>query len=156
MVDVRKEECHARTGSVHWRGHPLLLVQPQTFMNRSGEAVDALLRYYQVAPSNMLVIYDDLALPPGRLRLRGKGSAGGHNGLRSIINYLRTDEFPRIRIGIGPVPPGWAGADYVLSALPRDDACVTQSTDRAAEAALLWVNEGIDAAMQYYNSAPDS
>lgn len=155
-TDVKKEECHAKTGSTHWRGHSLILAKPQTFMNKSGEAVSALLRYYQIAPEDVLVIYDDLALPPGRLRIRAKGSAGGHNGLRSIIHYLRTEGLPRIRIGIGSVPPGWAGADYVLSTLPRDDVTIHQAIGQAAEAALVWVNEGIGAAMRYNNNAPET
>lgn len=153
-VTVRKEECQSRTASAHWRGQALLLAKPQTFMNRSGEAVDALARYYQVSPADVLVIYDDLALPPGQLRIRSKGSAGGHNGLRSIIHYLRTEEFPRIRIGIGPVPPGWAGADYVLSAIPNDDTQTRQAIERAAEAVQVCVVDGIDHAMRSYNNTP--
>lgn len=155
-TDVKKEECHANTGKTHWHGNSVMLAKPQTFMNKSGEAVGALLRYYQLAPSDILVIYDDLALPPGRLRIRAKGSAGGHNGLRSIIHYLRTEGFPRLRIGIGAVPPGWTGADYVLSSIPRDDVTLQQAIGSAAEAALLWVNEGIEAAMQYYNNVREA
>lgn len=150
-IQIHKVECHAKTGKARWRGCPLLLAQPQTFMNRSGLAVQALANYYKISVSDLIIIYDDLSLPPGRLRIRGKGSAGGHNGIRSIIHYLRTDEFPRIRIGIGPVPEGWSGADYVLGAIPRDDELLGQSIERAAEAALCWVEDGIDAAMRAFN-----
>lgn len=153
-VDIQKVECHAKTASFHWRGHSLLLAQPQTFMNRSGEAVSALAAYYKISATDLMVIYDDLALPPGRLRIRGKGSAGGHNGIRSIIHYLRTDAFPRIRIGIGAVPEGWAGADYVLSAPGSDEAAVmNRATQTAADAVLCWAEEGIDVAMRRFNAS---
>lgn len=154
-IRLDKEECRALTGVAH-RGGRLMLAKPQTYMNNSGEAVAALVRYYQIEPADMLVVYDDLALPPGQLRIRSKGSAGGHNGLRSIIHYLQTQEFPRLRIGIGPVPPGWTGADYVLSAFPEDDPALRPAVERAAEAALFWVDQGIEKAMQCYNNRAGS
>lgn len=152
-VSLEKEECHAKTGRAHWRGHLLLLAQPQTFMNRSGLAVQALVAYYKIPLHDLIVIYDDLALAPGRLRIRGKGSAGGHNGVRSIIHYLRTDEFPRLRIGIGPVPEGWTGVDYVLGEVARDDAVLNTAIERAADAVLCWAAEGLEVAMRTFNGA---
>lgn len=152
-VSGRKLECHAQTQSVRWRGHSLLLTQPLTYMNRSGEAVSALMRYYKIGAEDLIVIYDDLALPPGHLRARAKGSAGGHNGLQSIINYLGTDCFSRIRIGIGAAPEGWAGADYVLAPFTVEEKpLIEEAVRRAADAVLLWVEEGIDAVMRAYNT----
>lgn len=151
-VACDKSECHAKTAHVRWRGHSLLLAKPQTYMNRSGEAVSALVCYYKIEPSNIMIVYDDLALPPGRLRVRAKGSAGGHNGVRSIINYLRTDGFPRIRIGIGSVPEGWAGADYVLAPFSKEEEpLIEEAIQRAADATLYWVEAGIDAVMREFN-----
>ena len=99
-----------------------------------------------------MIVYDDLALTPGRLRVRAKGSAGGHNGVRSIINYLRTDGFPRIRIGIGSVPEGWAGADYVLAPFSKEEEpLIEEAIQRAADATLYWVEAGIDAVMREFN-----
>lgn len=151
-VACEKDECHAKTAHARWRGHSVLLAKPQTYMNRSGESVSALIQYYKIALADVMVVYDDLALPTGRLRVRAKGSAGGHNGLRSIINYLRTDAFPRIRIGIGAVPEGWAGADYVLAAFTKEEQpAIDVAILRAADAGLHWLEEGIDAVMREFN-----
>ena len=123
-------------------------------MNRSGEAVQSLAAYYQIGPSDILVIYDDLALPPGQIRIRPKGSAGGHNGLRSIIRSLGTEEFPRLRMGIGGVPPGWAGADYVLPRFASHQLpAVEEFAKRAADASYVWLTQGLEAAMQQFNGA---
>ena len=155
-ITVNKDECHAQTGKLRLGEHSVMFVKPQTFMNRSGVAVAALQRYYRVSPENILVVYDDLDLPPGHLRLRAKGGAGGHNGMRSVIDYLRTTEFPRLRVGIGAIPAGWSGADYVLAQIPRDDTTYAQGIERAANAVLAWVEHGLEAAMQKYNQKPTS
>ncbi len=151
-ADVSKGEHHALTGRATAEGQRLLLAKPLTFMNRSGEAVQSLVAYYQIDLSDLLIIYDDLALQPGQIRLRPKGSAGGHNGLRSIIRSLGTDEFPRLRMGIGGVPPGWAGADYVLSRFRSDQVPAVEAfANRAADASYVWLTQGLEAAMQQFN-----
>lgn len=153
-ADVSKGEHHAVTGHATAEGQRLLLAKPLTFMNRSGEAVQSLAAYYHIGPSDILVIYDDLALPPGQIRIRPKGSAGGHNGLRSIIRSLGTEEFPRLRMGIGGVPPGWAGADYVLARFASHQLpAVEEFAERAADASFVWLTQGLEAAMQQFNGA---
>lgn len=153
-ADVSTSEHHALTGRATAEGRRLLLAKPLTYMNRSGEAVEALVAYYQIALSDLLIIYDDLDLQPGQIRLRPKGSAGGHNGLRSIIRSLGTDEFPRLRMGIGGVPPGWTGADYVLAQFRSDQIPAVEAfADRAAEASYVWLTQGLEAAMQQFNGA---
>lgn len=153
-AQFEKEQHHATTATASWRGRRALLAKPLTFMNRSGEAVRPLAHYYKIEPADILVVYDDLALPPGRLRMRRSGSAGGHNGVRSIIDCLGVESFARLRIGIGPVPPKWSGADYVLAALDADEwAEASHWVERAAEAALLWLEDGVDTAMRATNGS---
>lgn len=153
-VSVDVKEGNALTGRARAGGERLLLAKPLTYMNRSGESVAALSGYYRVPPEEILVICDDLALSPGQLRLRSRGSAGGHNGLRSIIHSLGTEAFPRLRMGIGAVPEGVAGATYVLSEYPTEQRpAVLAFARRAAEAALLWAEEGIERAMVRCNGA---
>lgn len=152
-IALAREEAQSLTGRGSWVGQSLLLVKPQTWMNNSGDAVQRLVHYYRVDLSDLLVIYDDLDLALGQLRMRPKGSAGGHNGVRSIIEYLHTDLFARLRLGIGRVPAGTEGAEYVL-ARPRPDEALLLETacQRAAEACLLWAEHGIDQAMAHANS----
>lgn len=128
------------------------LAKPLTFMNRSGPAVAALLRRYGLSPADFLLVYDDLALPLGALRLRGKGSAGGHNGVQSVIDTLGTDEFPRLRVGVGNSFPPGGQVDFVLS--PFDDAereAAEAGLDEAASAALTFARDGLTAAMNRHN-----
>ena len=135
-----------------WRGGGLALAKPLTFMNRSGAAYAALLRRYGLDPAQALVVYDDLALPLGQVRLRGKGSAGGHNGVQSVIGALGSAEFPRLRIGVGNSFPPGGQVDYVLA--PFDDAerdAAEAALDLAAEAALAFARDGLTAAMNQYN-----
>jgi peptidyl-tRNA hydrolase, PTH1 family len=137
-----------------WEGVELLLVKPLTYMNASGEAVSAIARRYQLVPEEILVVYDDLDLVPGVIRMRAKGRAGSHNGMRSIINYLGTQDFPRLRIGIGPVPDGVRGVDYVLGTPAKDEwARLQAAVEAAAQAALTWVVDGVEAAMSRFNRA---
>jgi len=135
----------------------VLLFRPLGYMNRSGPPVARLLKLYDVAPHELLVILDDADLPLGQLRLRRDGSSGRHKGLESLIGALQTEQFPRLRMGIGPCPEGIALRDFVLSPFgEREGAAVEEMIDRAADAALLWSREGIDAAMTRYNRKLDN
>ena len=132
-------------------------VKPTTFMNLSGEAVVALMGFYKVEPTDVLVVCDDVNLPVGRLRARPEGSDGGNNGLASIITSLGTNGFSRIRIGVGRGDPQRDLADHVLSRFsPEDLAVVNVSLDRAAEAVGLWIDEGIARVMNTFNRADEA
>ncbi|HEY8393738.1 MAG TPA: aminoacyl-tRNA hydrolase [Thermaerobacter sp.] len=138
-----------------WRGDRLTLLKPQTYMNRSGEAVAQAARALRFRPDQLLVVYDDLDLPLGHLRLRRRGGAGGHRGMLSIIEHLGTEDFPRLRIGIGRPPAGVDPADYVLGAFTDAEWPVLErAIDRAVEACLAAVAAGIDLAMSRYNGPP--
>jgi len=133
----------------------LLLIKPLTFMNLSGKSVRAAMDFYTVAPADVLVILDDLALPCGKLRLRGSGSPGGHNGLKHIERVLGTQAYPRLRIGIDPTPPRMAGADYVLGKWTDEQKSrLEPGLVRACGAILTWVDLGIDKAMTQFNVDP--
>ena len=130
------------------------LAKPQTFMNLSGEAVERLARFYKLPPQGILVIYDDLDLPLGRIRLRPEGGSGGHKGMKSIIEHLGTGGFPRLRVGIGR-PTRGDPVDYVLSDFAPDERMTIEETyERAISAVELWLAEGIEAAMNRYNLSP--
>jgi peptidyl-tRNA hydrolase, PTH1 family len=130
----------------------VLLFQPQTFMNLSGQAVGALVKFHKLPLEDLLVICDDLYLPPGRLRLRKQGSDGGHRGLKSIVQHLGKQNFPRLRLGIGEPEPGLAGESYVLQKFPKAEKPVVEAMiDRAAQCALTWVYHGIEEAMNRFN-----
>jgi PTH1 family peptidyl-tRNA hydrolase len=131
---------------------PLLVAKPLTFMNRSGEAVAALARYYDIAESDVLIVVDEAALPFGRLRARARGSAGGHNGLKSIIERLGTQEFPRLRLGVGRGDSRRDLADHVLAKFEPDErAELEMFIARAADAAEMFAVEGIGTVMNKYN-----
>jgi len=133
-----------------------LIAQPQTFMNASGDAVGRLAAFHKIEPCDVLVVVDEAQLPLGRLRLRGSGSAGGHNGLKSVIQHLGTG-FPRLRIGVGRGDPRWDLADHVLSAFRHDEReIVARAIGRAADAVELFVDEGIGPAMNRYNVSEDT
>jgi PTH1 family peptidyl-tRNA hydrolase len=130
----------------------VLLARPETYMNASGAAVADLRRRHRVLPEHLLVVLDDLDLPVGALRLREKGSHGGHNGLRSIIEALGTSAFPRLRIGIGRPPAGVDPADYVLERPTADERRrLDDAVAEAAEGVERWIAEGVQAAMRYCN-----
>lgn len=130
----------------------VILVQPQTYMNLSGECVHAVLDFFKLTNKDIIVIYDDISLDPGQLRVRGKGSAGGHNGLKNIIAHLGTDEFDRVRIGVGEKPEGWDLADYVLSRFTKEqEPLIRDAIREAADAAETIVREGLQPAMNIYN-----
>ena len=131
---------------------PLLVAKPLTFMNRSGDAVAALMRYYDVEPADVLVVVDEVALPFGRLRARPRGSAGGHNGLKSIIERVGTQEFPRLRLGVGRGDARRDLADHVLSKFePGERAELETFIARAADAAEMFAVDGIGKVMNTYN-----
>lgn len=130
----------------------IVLCEPQTFMNRSGECVRELLSWYHCPPDHLMVIYDDIDLPPGKVRVRKSGGPGTHNGMRSIVEQLGTQDFPRIRVGTGDRPEGRDLADWVLSRCSREEQPVMdEAFARAAEAAADWADHGIDHAMQLGN-----
>lgn len=137
-------------------GQKVILAKPLTYMNLSGESVRALVDYYKVDPeSELLVIYDDISLAPGQIRIRKKGSAGGHNGIKSIINHLGTQNFQRIKVGVGEKPKNWDLADYVLGTFSREDReLVDDALERAGKAAELIVQGEVDRAMNEYNGGP--
>lgn len=149
-VTRRLHESLTATGQLD--GCRVLLAKPQTFMNLSGRSVAALVRYYKLNPDDVLIIYDELDLEPGRMRLRGSGSAGGHNGMKSIISTLGTDAIPRLRVGIGRPPGHVPAADYVLRPPDRaEQALLREAVDRAAACAVTWVKHGLEAAMNEWN-----
>ena len=130
-----------------------LLMKPTTYMNLSGDAIAAAANFYKIPPEQVLVIYDDISLPPGKLRLRRKGSAGGHNGIKSIIAQLGTEEFPRIRVGVGAKPnPQYDLADWVLSKFSEEDMTALQpALEHAADAAKKVVSGDMKGAMNLYS-----
>jgi PTH1 family peptidyl-tRNA hydrolase len=134
----------------------VLLCKPQTYMNLSGESVGAIARFHKIAPASVLVVLDDMALPLGRLRLREGGSAGGHNGLQSVLDHLGTRDVPRLRIGIGSAQPG-AATDHVLGKFALEERpLVEQALDRAAEAIGFAQSHGLPAAMNHFNQTTKS
>jgi PTH1 family peptidyl-tRNA hydrolase len=134
----------------------VVIVKPHTFMNDSGSAVGQIQRWFKVPNDRLLVVYDELDLPFGQIRLRASGSDGGHNGVASIIQHLRTQEFPRLRIGIGR-PRAGSSVHYVLSPFTPEEQCELSTViDRAADAALSWLRDGITAAMNEHNRRPSA
>lgn len=136
-----------------WKGQRLILLKPQTFMNESGLSVMDAARYFKLPPERIIVLFDDISLDVGRLRVRGDGSAGGHNGIKSIIGCLNSQSFPRVKIGVGAKPhPDYDLADWVLSAFPKEEEKLLASVlPDAAEAALLIATEGKEAAASRFN-----
>lgn len=153
-ITVQKEICGVLTG--HWvqAGETILLGKPQTYMNRSGLAVGELLRYFHGTPDHLVLIYDDVDLPFGRIRIRTQGSAGGHRGLVSVIENLAGVPFSRIRIGIGRPPEGVETADYVLQPFdPEQSAQLEDLVHKAADAVMALLNDGPEVAMRGFNRA---
>lgn len=149
-MDFRKHK--AICGKGHIEGQKVILAQPMTYMNLSGESVRELVDFYKVTPEEVIVIYDDISLEVGQLRIRKKGSAGGHNGIKSIISHLGTDEFPRIKVGVGDKPKDWDLADYVLSRFTKEENGIVRDALRdTTDACKMIVTGEIDAAMNQYN-----
>ena len=133
-------------------GEKVLLLKPQTFMNLSGESIRAASDFYKVDPEHIIIIYDDISLDVGQLRIRKKGSAGGHNGIKNIIALLGTQEFPRIKVGVGDKPKKMDLADYVLSRFSKEDrAAMEDAFKEAAKAVEVMITEGMDTAMNQFN-----
>ncbi len=154
-VRIDRMRFKALTGEGVLAGHHVLFLKPQTFMNLSGEAVREAAALYHIAPEHIIVIYDDVCLPVGRLRVRGKGSDGGHNGIKSIIYQLQSDAFPRIRIGVGERPnPEYDLADWVLSAFPPAEREVLAKVYPVVREGLACLLKGeLSAAQQHCNGA---
>ena len=152
-ISISENKHKALCGKGVIEGMKVVLAKPQTYMNLSGESVRELVDYYKIDPeSELIVIYDDINLAPGRLRIREKGSAGGHNGIKNIISHLGTQVFPRIRIGVGEKPKGWDLADYVLGRFAKDEEpVIREALDNAAEACGIIVDDEIRTAMNKFN-----
>ena len=142
------------TAAVDLGGHRCLIMKPQTFMNNSGEAVRQAASFYKIPPEKIIVIFDDISLPCGKLRIRRKGSAGGHNGIKSIIYHLNSDNFPRVKLGVGEKPhPNYELADWVLSNFKKDEITqLREAAENACSAVELMVKGDTDRAMSNYNS----
>ena len=158
LIDKRNLRCNrlrfrALTEVIEFGGANVLLMMPQTYMNLSGDAIVQAANFYKVPPERVIVVSDETALPIGRLRIRRGGSAGGHNGLKSVIARLGTDQFPRIRLGVGDKPhPDYDMADWVLSAFKGQDAADMELVaKKAADAVECYITEGADRAMNKFN-----
>lgn len=152
-VNINKARFKALTATCDIGGESVLLMKPQTFMNLSGDAVAQAAKFYKIPPERVIVVSDEISLPIGKLRIRTKGSAGGHNGLKDIIAKLGTDAFPRIRIGVGAPPhPDYDMADWVLSSFKNQDAeDMLAAAERAAQAVQCYITQGADRAMNRFN-----
>ncbi|MFD2045572.1 aminoacyl-tRNA hydrolase [Ornithinibacillus salinisoli] len=150
---LKKDKFHGKHTIEHLQGEKVVLLQPQTYMNLSGQSIRPLIDFYEIAPEDVLVIYDELDLPTGKIRLRQKGGHGGHNGIRSIIDHLGTKEFNRIRIGVGrptsPIPV----VDYVLGSFPKSEQeIVSDSIHKAADACEKWLEKPFLEVMNEFNA----
>jgi len=151
-IEINKAKHRAHIGEGFISGKKVILAKPQTYMNLSGESVRDMAQFYKPEADNILVIYDDVSLLPGEIRIREKGSAGGHNGMKNIIYQLETDQFPRVKVGIGEKPSGWDLADYVLSKFKKEEMedMISGITD-AADAVTIIIKEGTKTAMNQFN-----
>lgn len=152
-ISVLEYKHKAIIGKGYIEGQKVILAKPQTFMNLSGESVREILNYYKVEPdTELIVIYDDISLAVGALRIRKKGSAGGHNGIKNILAQIGTDVFKRIKVGVGEKPAGYDLADYVLGHFtPAEKKEIDTACEKAAEAVALLVQEEVDMAMNRFN-----
>lgn len=152
-VPVQKLKYRALTQTVELGGAKVLLMKPITYMNLSGEAVGEAARFFKIPADHVLVLSDDVSLPVGKLRIRKGGSAGGHNGLKSIIQHLGADQFPRVKIGVGEKPhPDYDMADWVLGKFTGEDLkTISQAIQRAGKAAECYIHDGPDQAMNRFN-----
>lgn len=153
-IELTTRKFQALVGSGYIDGQKVLLVKPQTYMNLSGESLRAACDFFKVDPEQeLIVIYDDISLAPGQLRVRKKGSAGGHNGIKSIIAQLGTQNFLRVKVGVGEKPAGWDLADYVLGHFSKEEQEVMEEAfSRAADAAADLLTEDVERVMNQYNA----
>ena len=151
---IDKKKFDALVADVTLAGERVLLMKPQTYMNLSGVAVEKAASFYKIPPEHVIVLFDDISLDVGRLRIRRKGSAGGHNGIRSIIDYLQSDNFPRVKIGVGERPnPNYDLADWVLSTFKEDEKkAIREVASHCREIVELMLGGNVDKAMNLYNS----
>lgn len=152
-TEIKRLKYHALTAEVNIDGHRCLLMKPQTFMNNSGEAVSEATKFYKIPLEKIIVVFDDISLPIGKLRVRRKGSAGGHNGIKSIIAHLGSENFPRVKIGVGAKPhPDYDLADWVLTSFKKEDfPALKEAMESACKAVELIVKGETDKAMNQYN-----
>lgn len=151
-ISVNEKMFQALVGRGVIEGEKVLLVKPQTFMNLSGESIQPILGYYKVDPEDFVVVYDDISLETGNIRVRGKGSAGGHNGIKNIIARLGTQEFPRVRIGTGEKPSQMDLADYVLGHFTSEEQkLMAEAYEAGASACVTLMQEGVETAMNHFN-----
>lgn len=151
-IPMNQKKHKAICGTGYIEGEKVILVKPLTYMNLSGESVRELVDFYKVDSEDIIVIYDDVSLDVGQLRIRKKGSAGGHNGIKSIISHLGADEFPRIKVGVGEKPKDWDLADYVLSRFKgEEEVAIREALKDISDACRMIITEGLDAAMNRYN-----
>ncbi|MCK8824914.1 aminoacyl-tRNA hydrolase [Fuchsiella alkaliacetigena] len=151
-VKIKQEKQKALTGKLYIKGEKVILAKPQTYMNKSGQAVKGLVDWYQFDPQDIIVIYDDLDLEPGHLRIRRSGGHGGHKGLKSIFNSLNTREIPRIRIGIGRPPKYMSVSEYVLGKFTAEQSSLIEDSVERAQAALkVILADDLTTAMNKYN-----
>ena len=154
-IPMKRRSLEAVWGQGRVGGEPVVLAQPATYMNLSGRAVSLLLAYFKLSPGALVVIHDDLDVPYGRLKIVEGGGPGGHRGILSIINALDTEDFLRVKLGIGRPPPEIPAENYVLSLFPKDEAeVITDLVVRGAEAVATLIEEGLDAAQSRYHAAP--
>ena len=153
-VKIDRIKFKSVVADVAIEGSRCILMKPQTFMNNSGEAVRDAANFYKIPPEHIIILFDDISLPPGKLRIRRKGSDGGHNGIKSILYLLGSDQFPRIKLGLGAKPrPDYDLADWVLSTFQKDELSrMKEAMEKACEAVPLLVREETDRAMNLYNS----
>lgn len=152
-ISMTEKKHKAVYGRGMIEGEKVILLKPQTYMNLSGESIVDAVHYYKIDPEeDLIVIYDDIDLDPGRIRIRAKGSAGGHNGVKNIITNLGTQIFPRIRVGVGAKPRGWDLVDYVLGRFSGDELSLVEEGKRAAcQAVGIIVGQSVEAAMNQLN-----
>ncbi len=154
-IKIDRAKYRGLYGQGTYKGQKLILLKPQTFMNLSGLSVMDAARFYKLTPERIIVLFDDISLDVGRLRIRGDGSAGGHNGIKSIIGSINSQSFPRVKIGVGAKPhPDYELADWVLSAFrPEEEKCLAPALERAADAALVLIEQGVYEAANRFNGS---
>lgn len=154
-VRIDRAKFRGLYAQASWQGRKLVLLKPQTFMNESGLSVMDAARFYKLPPERIVVLFDDISLDVGRLRVRADGSAGGHNGIKSIIGCLNSQSFPRVKIGVGAKPhPDYDLADWVLSNFTKpEETLLAPALERAGQAALALIDDGVEAAANRFNGA---
>lgn len=151
-IPITKSKFNGKYGAGTIENEKVILLEPQTYMNLSGESIKPMLDFYKVAPSNLLVIYDDIDVEPGKIKIRMKGGPGSHNGMKSVVNEVGTEEFPRVRVGIGQPIIKLAMIDYVIGYVPEEELKIlNDGIEKAEEAVEEILKHGIDYAMNKFN-----